>query len=216
VCSSDLVVVVSNILVQFPVGYTIGGVNLGDVLTWGAFTYPAAFLITDLTNRVFGVKKARLVVLAGFALAVVCSIIVPKILFSLELFPFELSTSRIARVAMASGLAFLVAQLLDIAIFDRLRADKWWRAPLFSSLGGSVVDTTLFFSLAFAAGFVLFGENDGFALENAPLLAVFSTEYPRWISWALGDFAVKILVGLALLVPYRVLLNRMRVPLHNG
>ena len=200
-----VIVVTSNILVQFPVGYGLGPVNLGDVLTWGAFTYPVAFLVTDLTNRVFGPAKARRVVFAGFALAVLCSIIVPKLLFSMGLFPFELSTSRIARIAMASGSAFLVAQMLDVYIFDRLRVGTWWRAPLISSLIGSIVDTTLFFSLAFASAFIFLGENDGFALENAPFLGVFATETTRWISWAAGDFLVKILVGLALLVPYGVL-----------
>lgn len=210
VAAMAFIVVMSNILVQFPVGYSLGGVNLGDVLTWGAFTYPIAFLITDLTNRVFGSQKARRVVFAGFVLAVICSIIVPKILFSYGLFPFELTPSRIARVAMASGLAFLTAQLLDVAIFARLRSGRWWRAPLISSLVGSSVDTCLFFGIAFAASFAFLGENDGFALENAPAMAVFVTEIPRWVSWAVGDFMVKILAGIILLAPYGLLVNVLK------
>ena len=210
VAAMAFIVVLSNILVQFPVGYSLGGVNLGDVLTWGAFTYPIAFLVTDLTNRVFGAKKARYVVLAGFVLAVICSILVPKILFSLGLFPFELTPSRIARVAMASGFAFLTAQLLDVSIFARLRASVWWRAPLVSTLVGSLVDTCLFFGIAFAASFAFLGENDSFALENAPALAVFATEIPRWVSWAVGDFMVKILAGILLLAPYGLLVNMLK------
>ena len=207
VVAMAFVVVLSNILVQFPVGYSLAGVNLGDVLTWGAFTYPIAFLVTDLTNRLFGAERARRVVMVGFVIAVICSILVPKILFSYGSFPFELSPSRIARVAMASGTAFLVAQLLDISIFSKLRQGVWWRAPLVSSFMGSLVDTCLFFGLAFAASFAFLGENDGFALENAPMLAVFATEIPRWISWAAGDFMVKILAGLLMLAPYSLLVR---------
>ncbi|MEM1366154.1 MAG: queuosine precursor transporter [Pseudomonadota bacterium] len=202
-----VVVVCSNVLVNFPVMVEVGSVNLGDLLTWGAFTYPAAFLITDLTNRRFGPSKARRVVFVGFALAVVCSIIVPQLLFNMGLFPFEMSTSRLARIAVASGTAFLLAQLLDVLIFDRLRRGEWWKPPLVSSLIGSTLDTVLFFTIAFAAGFVFLGENDGFALENAPFLAISATEAPRWMSWAIGDLGVKILMGLVMLIPYSVLRN---------
>lgn len=182
------VVAASNYLVQFPVQGTLGAINLADLLTWGAFTYPAAFLVTDLTNRRFGPAKARQVVFAGFLLAVVLSIV--------------LATPRIA---IASGTAFLVAQLLDVFVFDKLRQSAWWRAPLVSSFAGSAIDTLLFFSLAFAAGFAMLGANDDFAIANAPLLGVFSAEAPRWVSWALGDFAVKLLMALVLLAPYRAL-----------
>ena len=196
------VVVCSNILVNFPVGYTLGSVNLGDILTWGAFTYPVAFLITDLTNRTFGPSKARKIVFAGFLIAVICSIIVPQILFKMGLFPFELSAERLTRIAIASGSAFLVAQLLDVFVFDKLREGRWWKAPLISSIIGSVIDTFLFFSLAFAMHFAFLGEGDGFASQAAPLLGVFSSEVPRWVSWAMGDLGVKLLVAIALLVPY--------------
>ncbi|MEN0088296.1 MAG: queuosine precursor transporter [Pseudomonadota bacterium] len=205
VAAMTVVVVASNILVNFPMMVEVGNVNLGDLLTWGAFTYPAAFLITDLTNRRFGPSKARRVVFVGFVVAVVCSIVVPQVLFKLGLFPFEMSTSRLTRIAIASGSAFLVAQLLDVLIFDRLRRGAWWKPPLVSSLIGSTLDTALFFTIAFAASFVFLGENDGFALENAPFLAVGAAELPRWMSWAIGDLGVKILMGLVMLIPYSVL-----------
>lgn len=185
VAAMAAIVVASNFLVQFPVQAQLGGLNLADLLTWGAFTYPIAFLVTDLTNRHFGASAAQLVVLAGFALAVLLS--------------FYLATPRIA---IASGSAFLVAQLLDVAIFDRLRASEWWRAPLLSSFVGSIFDTLIFFSLAFSAGFTALGPSDSFAIEAAPLLGLLGLETPRWVSWALGDFGVKTLVALAMLVPY--------------
>lgn len=187
------VVVASNVLVQIPFAYTIGAINLADLLTWGAFTYPVAFLVTDFTNRRMGPAAARKVVLVGFALAVILSVM--------------LATPRIA---IASGTAFLVAQLLDVSIFDRLRRRVWWVPPIFSSVIGSLVDTALFFSLAFAASFSVLGPNDAFAIEAAPLFGVLEAAAPRWISWALGDLAVKLLVAVALLAPYRVLLSIIR------
>ncbi len=156
IAAMAVVVTVSNIAVQYPIN---------DWLTWGALTYPIAFLVTDLTNRSLGAGSARKVVYAGFAFAVALSI--------------GLATPRIA---LASGTAFLVAQLLDISIFNRLRQSTWWRAPLISSTLASVLDTALFFSLAFAA-----------------------TGLP-WITWAIGDFAVKIAVAVLLLIPFRLLM----------
>ena len=98
-----------------------------------------------------------------------------------------------------------------MSIFDRLRHPRWWHAPLISSVLGSIIDTVLFFSLAFAAVFVVLGPNDGFAIEAAPLMGFFSAEVPRWMSWALGDLAVKLLVALAMLAPYRILLSALRL-----
>ncbi|WP_417687684.1 VUT family protein [Roseibium sp.] len=194
------VVVASNFLVQFPVEGMLGAINLADILTWGAFTYPAAFLVTDLTNRRFGPSAARIVVVVGFLVAVVLSI--------------WLATPRIA---IASGAAFLVAQLLDVSVFDRLRRATWWKAPIVSSLLGSIVDTVLFFSLAFAAVFSSsLGFHDEFSVEVAPLFGVFAVESPRWVSWALGDFAVKILVAVALLAPYRIVLTFLRPTSENA
>ena len=157
-----LVVTASNILVQHPIN---------DWLTWGALSYPFAFLVTDLTNRRFGPGGARGVVWAGFA----CGIILSALLAE-------------PRIAAASGIAFLVAQLADVRVFDRLRDAKWWLAPLVSSALGSMLDTALFFSLAFAGS----GE--------------------PWVSWALGDLGVKAGFALALLIPFRLLLDATRPP----
>ena len=185
------VVAASNFLVQFPVAAQIGSVNVGDILTWGAFTYPVAFLVTDLSNRAFGPARARLVVVAGFAVAVVLSV--------------WLATPRIA---IASGTAFLVAQLLDISIFHRLRNAAWWQAPMFSSLVSSALDTAIFFSLAMAPAFAgidaLFGMADSSLAFSAPLLG-FGPEVELWTSLALGDFMVKLVLAVALLAPYKKL-----------
>lgn len=176
VAAMAVVVVASNILVQIPVG---------DFLTWGAFTYPFAFLVTDVMNRRFGPAQARRVAYAGFAVAVVLSI--------------WLATPRIA---LASGTAFLAAQLFDVAAFNRLRHGAWWRAPLVSSTLGSALDTALFFSLAFSASLSLGFAVEDWAVGPAPLLGV-GPEAPFWISLAIGDFVVKLIVALAALVPYR-------------
>ncbi|MCC9626116.1 VUT family protein [Thalassospira sp. MA62] len=153
-------VVASNILVEYP----LPGV-LADWLTFGAFTYPVAFLVTDLTNRARGATAARIVVLAGFALAVILSLIVAD-----------------TRIAIASGSAFLIAQMLDVTIFDKLRRASWWKAPLVSSGIGSAVDTALFFSIAFAG-----------------------TGLP-WDTWALGDFTAKVIMAVTCLAPFRILM----------
>jgi uncharacterized PurR-regulated membrane protein YhhQ (DUF165 family) len=182
-------VAASNYLVQFPVDLDLGGIHIGDILTWGAFTYPVAFLVTDLSNRVFGPARARLVVVAGFAVAVLLSI--------------WLATPRIA---IASGTAFLVAQFLDISIFHRLRHSAWWHAPIFSSLVSSALDTVIFFSLAMAPAFAgldaLFGLEDSSLAFPAPLLGV-GPEVELWISLGLGDFLVKLVLALLLLAPYK-------------
>ena len=185
------VVAASNILVQYPFAVQLGPLNLGDILTWGAWTYPVAFLVTDITNRVFGPARARLAVVAGFAVAVVLSI--------------WLATPRIA---LASGTAFLAAQFLDISIFHRLRNGAWWQAPMFSSLVSSALDTLIFFSLAMAPVFggldLLFGMEDSSLPFPTPLLGV-GFEVPLWVSLALGDFQVKLLLAVLLLAPYRSL-----------
>jgi len=192
VLAMSAVVALSNYLVQFPFKHF----GMGEILTWGAFTYPVAFLITDLANRRFGVVAARKIVFFGFVLAVVLSI--------------WLATPRIA---IASGSAFLVAQLLDIAIFNRLRDRRWWLAPLASSLIGSAVDTLLFFSFAFAAQFAvldtMLGREDGSLAFLVPFFGL-GAEVPLWVSLAVGDYLVKILIALAMLVPYRVLSNVLR------
>ena len=195
VAAMAAVVVLSNVLVQHPFAYTIGRLDLADLLTWGAFSYPIAFLVTDITNRLLGPHVARRVVYCGFAIAVVLSIWFAS-----------------PRIAIASGAAFLVGQLLDIGIFNSLRDRSWWKAPAFSSLIGSFADTLIFFTLAFAPMFVLLGPNDLFATEAAPLLGLYPIETPRWVSWAVGDFAVKLLIGVVALVPYRLIVGAF-VPL---
>ena len=193
IAAMAFVVVLSNYLVQFPVDYQFGSLALADLLTWGAFTYPLAFFVTDLTNRRFGVDAARFVVFVGFVVAVVISI--------------WLATPRIA---IASGTAFLLAQMLDVTIFNRLRAARWWQAPLISSVLGSILDTVLFFSIAFSSQFEMLGGVDSFVSEASPLLGVMGVSAPRWVSWALGDFSVKILVALVMLMPYGVATKLIR------
>ncbi|NKN37043.1 queuosine precursor transporter [Agrobacterium sp. a22-2] len=187
------VVVASNVLVQYPLSGELAGIQLGDLLTYGAFTYPIAFLITDLTNRQFGPSMARKVVFLGFVVGIALSF-----------------WTSIPRIAIASGTAYLIGQFLDISVFNRLRRQSWWHAPLAGTVAGSVLDTTLFFSLAFAASFAFIGPNDAFAIENAPVLGIFAVEAPRWVSWAIGDLCVKILVGLVLLLPYGALMNTLK------
>ncbi len=189
IAAMAFVVTISNVLVQYPVHLTIGTLNLADLFTWAAFTYPASFLVTDLVNRFFGPKAARKVVYAGFALAVALSIWFAN-----------------PRIAIASGSAFLVAQLLDVAVFNRLRRNpRWWVPPIASSIIGSAVDTVVFFSLAFAAMFAMLGPNVPFAIETAPLFGLLGIEAPRWVSWALADFGMKILMATVLLAPYGLL-----------
>ncbi len=188
-----LIVVASNFLVQFSLEGTLAGINLADLLTFGAFTYPVAFLVTDLTNRQFGPTAARKVVFVGFIAGVILSV--------------ALATPRIA---VASGSAFLVGQLLDITVFNRLRRQSWWKAPLMGSVIGSVLDTVIFFSLSFAPVFGFIGPNDDFAIAAAPILGVLSAEAPRWISWAIADFSVKMLIGVVMLLPYGALMSVLR------
>lgn len=212
VVAMAFVVVASNVLVQFPVQGMVGGIALADVLTWGAFSYPFAFLVTDLANRRYGPVVARRVVFVGFMAAVICSIVLPPLLYRAGLIEFETTAGRLVRIAVASGTAFLIGQLLDVTVFNHLRRESWWRAPVFASLVGSMLDTAFFFSIAFAAVFAFVGPDDAFALENAPLLGVFATEMPRWVSWALGDLSVKLLIAVVALIPYRLIAARWAQP----
>jgi queuosine precursor transporter len=187
------VIALSNVLVQFPVALRLGPLDLADLLTWAAFVYPLTFLVNDLTNRTLGPFAARRVVMVGFALAVVLSAI--------------LATPRIA---IASGTAFLVSQLLDLVIFDRLREQTWWQAPAFSSVVGATFDTVLFFWLAFGAAFAFLGAAPDFALAQAPLLGFLPVEAPRWVSWAIGSLVVQLLMAGVALAPYRVVIGFVR------
>ena len=163
------VVLVSNFLVQFPVNY----LGLSEILTYGAFSYPVAFLITDLANRSYGKIKARNIVFFGFIIGVAFTY------YFREIIPI--------RIAIGSGTAFLVAQLIDINVFDKFRNNlRWYLAPLASSLVGSTIDTFLFFSISF-----------------------YGTSVP-WVSLSFGDLAVKLFVALVMLIPFRLLLNTFR------
>ena len=167
-----VIVLSSNYLVQFPINYY----GLSNILTYGAFSYPIAFLITDLANRSYGKIIAKKIVYFGFLLGIGFSV----------LFSTDFADYISIRIAIGSGTAFIIAQLLDVQIFDNLRKKKWFIAPLTSSLIGSTVDTFLFFSISF-----------------------YGTEVP-WITLALGDLTVKVLVALIMLVPFRLLLKTFK------
>ena len=167
-----VVVLSSNYLVQFPINYY----GLNEILTYGAFSYPIAFLITDLANRFYGKFVARKIVYIGFFIGIIFTL----------LFSTDFADLISVRIAIGSGTAFLVAQLLDVQIFDQLRKRKWFIAPLTSSLIGSTIDTFLFFSISF-----------------------YATGIP-WVTLSLGDLAVKILVALVMLIPFRILLGTLK------
>ncbi len=170
--SMALVVALSNYLVQFPVNHF----GLQNILTYGAFSYPIAFLITDLTNRRYGKNNARKIVYFGFFLGVVLTLY----------FSTNFSNLISKRIAVGSGTAFLVAQLIDVQVFDKLRKKTWFIAPLTSSLVGSCIDTFLFFSIAF------YGTN------------------VNWITLSFGDLFVKIFVALAMLIPFRIFISHIQ------
>jgi uncharacterized integral membrane protein (TIGR00697 family) len=188
------IVVASNILVQF---------LFGQWLTWGAFTYPLAFLVTDIMNRVYGAAAARRVVFAGFLVGVACSLIGTQIVG-------EFGPLVTLRIALGSGLAFLTAQLLDVAIFNRMRAAKWWQAPVISSVIGSSVDTALFFTIAFSASlsFVEPGNDVSWAGEVLPMLGV-GPQAPLWVSLAVADWLVKLSIAVAALIPFRIITRKL-------
>ena len=167
-----VIVLASNYLVQFPIKYY----ELEEILTYGAFSYPIAFLITDLANRSYGKLIAKKIVYVGFIIGIVFTI----------LFSTNFADLISVRIAIGSGTAFLVAQLLDVQIFDQLRKKKWFVAPLTSSLIGSTIDTFLFFSISF-----------------------YATGIP-WITLSLGDLSVKIFVALVMLIPFRLLLGTFK------
>jgi uncharacterized integral membrane protein (TIGR00697 family) len=188
VAAMAAIVIASNILVQFLVG---------DWLTWGAFTYPFAFLVTDLMNRLHGPGAARRVVAVGFVVGLACSFVGSQIEG-----PFGPLVSL--RVAIGSGTAFLVGQLLDVAVFNRLRAGSWWRAPFVASVMGSVVDTAVFFTIAFSASlsFIAPAVDVAWANEALPLIGR-GPVAPLWMSLALADFLVKLGIAVFALAPFR-------------
>jgi len=189
-----LVVLSSNILVQHPFTYW----GMGDYLTWGAFSYPFSFLVTDLSNRRFGPKGARRVVYAGFVLAVALSVV--------------LATPRIA---IASGAAFLTAQLLDIGIFSRLRDRAWWMPPFISSVISSGLDTAIFFSFAFYCGVV-----PGLGLTISEMLGQTGIADEcialPWVNLAVADYLVKLALAVIAIAPYGAILALMRPRLQRA
>lgn len=188
------IVVASNILVQ---------ILLGSFLTWGALTYPFAFLVTDVMNRIYGASAARKVVVSGFLVGIVCSLIGTQIMG-------EFGPLVTLRVALGSGLAFLTAQMLDVTIFDRLRNQAWWKAPLISTIFGSILDTVLFFSIAFSTMFIFIDPaNDvAWANEGIPLLGL-GPVAPLWISLALADWSVKFTLAVIALLPFRAIVTKL-------
>lgn len=191
------IVLASNILVQF---------LFGQWLTWGAFTYPLAFLVTDVMNRLYGARAARKVVLAGFVVGVICSLIGTQIMLEGDGYTYPAVTLRIA---LGSGLAFLTAQMMDVAIFDRLRGGAWWRAPLTSTLVGSALDTAIFFTIAFSGAltFVDPGNDVSWAQEALPLLGV-GPVVPLWVSLGTADWLVKLALAVIALIPFRVIVSK--------
>lgn len=167
-----LIVVISNYLVQFPIQY----LGLSEILTYGAFTYPITFLVTDLANRAYGKIVARKVVYVGFVIGILLTVFVST----------NFSDIISIRIAIGSGVAFFISQNIDIKIFDKLRKKNWFVAPLTSSVLGSITDTFLFFSIAF-----------------------YATEVP-WISLAFGDLIVKLFIALSMLIPFRILLKKIK------
>ncbi len=167
-----LIVVCSNYLVQFPVQY----LNLSEILTYGAFSYPITFLITDLANRAYGKEVAKKIVYIGFFIGILLTLIVST----------NFSDLISVRIAIGSGTAFFISQNLDVFIFDLLRKKKWYVAPFTSSILGSIVDTLLFFSIAF-----------------------YATEI-SWFKLAIGDLSVKILIAITMLIPFKLLLNSIK------
>ena len=193
VIAMGAIVVASNILVQYPIG---------QWLTWGAFSYPLAFLVSDLVNRFQGAAAARRVVYVGLIVGLICSFIGTQIMG-------EFGPIVTLRVALGSATAFLFGQLLDITVFDSLRRAAWWRAPFISTFFGSTLDTLIFFTIAFSAGLVwLEPSNDvSWAGEQIPLLG-FGPNVPLWVSLGAADFCVKVLVDICALLPFRLFLAK--------
>ena len=193
-----LIVVASNVLVQF---------LFGNWLTWGAFTYPLAFLVTDIMNRVYGAGPARTVVFVGFIVGVFCSLVGTQIMLQGDGFTYPAVTFRIA---IGSGLAFLTAQMLDVGIFSALRSGAWWKAPLVSTVVGSSVDTALFFTIAFsgALSFLEPSNDVSWANEALPLLG-FGPVVPLWVSLGVADWGVKLSLALIALAPFRWVTGRV-------
>ena len=192
----SIIVLLSNILVQF---------LLGDWLTWGALTYPFVFLVTDITNRFYGLTAARKVVLFGFIIGIFCSIVGTQL-------EGEFGPLITFRIALGSATAFLLSQFLDISIFNSLRKEKWWKAPLISSVIGSLLDTMIFFFIAFSSilSFLEPFNDVSWAAEQLPLLGLFGIA-PLWVSLATADFLVKLCLISISLIPFRFFTLKFKI-----
>lgn len=194
------VVVASNVLVQF---------LCGEWLTYGAFTYPIAFLITDLMNRLYGPQIARRIVFVGFVTGVICSLIGTQVIIEIDKDFYVPAVTT--RIALASGSAFLLAQFLDIFIFTKLKDFSWWHAPFFSSIVGGALDTIIFFSFSFSLSLTIFigsDHNTEFMNQGVPILG-FGNMSSLWVSLAIADYFVKLVLALVFLIPFRVLITRL-------
>ena len=197
VLAMTIIVVASNILVQYP---------MGAWLTYGALTYPLSFLVNDIVNRLEGVAAARRVVLVGFVAGLVCSVIGTQIIG-------EFGPLVTLRIAIGSATAFLIGQMLDVSVFDRLRRAAWWRAPLVSTLIGSTIDSAIFFTIAFAASlsFLEPGNDVSWAAEPGALLGL-GPVVPFWVSLAVADTCVKFAIAVFGLLPFRLIVARKLAP----
>ena len=192
------IVLASNILVQH--------ILADGWLTWGAFTYPFAFLVTDVMNRVYGAPAARRVILAGFVTGIACSLVGTQIMG-------EFGPLVTWRIALGSGLAFLTAQLIDLGVFSALRRQVWWKAPLVSTLVGSSIDTALFFFIAFSATLTWIepGNDVTWAAERLPFLGI-GPVLPYWVGLAIADFSVKLAIAVLALIPFRLIVTKLSPP----
>ena len=192
-----IIVVASNILVQFPIG---------QWLTWGAFSYPLTFLVSELVNRFQGVTAARRVIYVGFIVGLICSVIGTQIIG-------EFGPLVTLRIAIGSATAFLIGQMLDVSVFDRLRRAEWWRAPLVSTLLGSTIDTAIFFTIAFSMSLSFLEPGNDVSWAAAPgALLGFGPVVPFWVSLSVADWCVKFAIAVFGLLPFRLIVARKLAP----
>jgi len=197
ILAMTLIVVASNILVQY--------ILFDGWLTWGALTYPLAFLTTDVMNKIYGPSAARKVILAGFITGIVCSLIGTQIIN-------DFGPLVTLRIAIASGLGFLTAQIIDLAIFEKFRSSAWWKAPLISSVIGSFVDTAIFFTIAFSSNLSwIEPSNDVSWANELRALFGFGPLLPYWVGLGLADYGVKLGLALLALIPFNLLVKQVNL-----
>ena len=195
ILAMTLIVVASNILVQH--------ILFNGWLTWGAFTYPLAFLTTDIMNRVYGPVIARKIILVGFFTGIICSLVGTQI-------ENDYGPLVTLRIAIASGLGFISAQFIDLAIFEKFRRANWWKAPLISSIVGSFVDTTLFFSVAFSKKLSwIEPSNDVSWASDLRAIFDFGPQLPYWVGLGLADYGVKLAIAIIALFPFSIIVKKL-------